>query len=83
MSDENKEQYKTDCINSPERQQDYKTLILRVETISPEAAEYLRTDANELTSFSIGGDLKSVFVWSESPQGNHFWWTIADQLEQL
>lgn len=59
----------------------YAGLIERVRKIDPSAAEYLAgEEIRELGSFGQNEDLKSIMVWSCTPQGFGYWCNINEQL---
>lgn len=64
-------------MNTP---QTHEELIQQVEAIDPEAAEYLRTEARELESFTECAVLNGVFIWDDSPQGHDYWNDLYTQV---
>lgn len=58
----------------------YNQLIDEVQKLDPEAAKYLRTDAQKMQSFSCAEALSSVFFWRDSPQGHEYWSVIYHTL---
>lgn len=56
---------------------EYKELIERVRLIDPAAAEYLESDDIKNCNFIPHGNLGSVMIWSETPQGFQYWSNIA------
>lgn len=61
----------------------YGCLVDKVEAISPEAAEYLRGEAKNLSCFCPSGDLAEAFTWQCSPQGPEFWAEIYEKLNYV
>lgn len=61
----------------------HKRLIEQVSLIDPLAAEYIRTDARELSCFCESSRLSGVFTWGRTPQGQRFWREIHLKLVKL
>ena len=68
---------------------DYRNLINKLlDRGEAGAAEYLKTEATKLRSFSDYTEnapdsvkLKRIFIWREAPQGHQFWQDICRELE--
>jgi hypothetical protein len=59
----------------------FKTLILRVEAIDKDAAQFMRTEASSVCNFAYSGDIDGFVFWGDTPQGHQYWWDIETALE--
>lgn len=60
---------------------EYLDLCIRVEKLDPEAAKYMWDEAPKLDRFDGSASMiSSAFVFSETPQGHEYWWSLQNRL---
>lgn len=65
-------------------------LLMAVHAIDPEAAVWLETNIYTTSaidrlplSFNDEPDISMAFAWSDTPQGNRYWWNIETLINPL
>lgn len=58
----------------------YQELIAKVAKINKDASDYMQGPMREIEYFYASGNLWNVVVWSDTLQGQEFWFDIACKL---
>lgn len=61
----------------------HREMVERVRQFDSAAAEYLETDARNLSSFTESEHLYGCMRWAETLQGAAFWKVLSDKVDNL